>query len=403
MPDLRDRVQAALGARYDIERELGRGGMAVVFAARDGELRREVAIKVLPPELGATSDLRARFTREARTAAGLSHPNIAPIYDVGEGDGLAWIVMAIVDGESISARVKRQGPLPLSVAKRVVSDVAQALAYAHARGIVHRDIKPDNILIDRESQRALVMDFGIAKARSDATDLTTPGAIVGTARYMSPEQAMGEPGVDGRSDIYALGLVAYYMLTGGHAIRGATLPAIISAHVRGVAVNFTALDRRLPATLSAALQKCVAPDPALRYTRMEDLLEQLRELGGDQPELSPAIRIFLKNSRMWRISLPSQRRRSGSSARTKWKSAFGSWPSASRAGFSWMYSRTRIATASPGVRYGGRCTSCGRKWWRNVAVAPSDRGLRWSSCWLLPPPHYSGYPSQPIRQTPRGS
>lgn len=297
MADLRHRLQAALGERYDVERELGRGGMAVVFAARDGELRRNVAIKLLPPELGATDDLRARFTREARTAAGLSHPNIAPIYDVGEGDGLAWIVMALVDGESVSARVERDGPLSLALARRVVSDVAQALAYAHARGVVHRDIKPDNILIDRESGRALVMDFGIAKARSDATDLTAPGTIVGTARYMSPEQALGEPGIDARADIYALGLVAYYMLAGGHAITGTTLPAIISAHVRGVAVDFTALGRRLPAKLNAALQKCVASDPALRYARMEDLLEQLRELGGDQPELSPAIRILLKELR----------------------------------------------------------------------------------------------------------
>src|SRR3989304_3473846 len=231
---LATRLAATLGPSYEVASLLGRGGMGAVYRATDRRLRRDVAVKVLPPELGYSEALRARFVREAQMAAQLSHPNIVPIYDVGERDELVWFVMAFIDGESVRGKVEREGPLPLSVVRRVLQEVAQALAYAHARGRIHRAIKPDNIMLDRGSGRALVTDFGIAKALTGAdTDLTQPGEVVGTARYMAPEQALGEGLVDARADMYALGLVGYFLLTGTHAIKGMTLPAVMAENVRG--------------------------------------------------------------------------------------------------------------------------------------------------------------------------
>jgi hypothetical protein len=270
--------------------------MGAVYRATDTRLRREVAIKVLPPELGLSADYRARFVREAQLAAGLSHPNIVPIYDVGERDAVTWFVMAMVDGESVRAKVEREGPQPISVVRRVLQDVAQALAYAHARGIVHRDIKPDNILLDRGSGRPMVTDFGIAKALAGDANLTQPGEVIGTARYMAPEQALAEGTADGRVDMYALGLVGYYMLTGTHLIKGGSLPAVITEHVRGVKVDFAALQRRLPKPLVAALERCLQPDPAARYARMEELSEALRELGGDLPDIPAPIRKMFRET-----------------------------------------------------------------------------------------------------------
>ena len=181
MPDeLRSRLSAAVGDRYEISEEIGRGGMGVVFRGRDIRLRRAVAIKLLPPELAFREEVRTRFLREAQTAAQLSHPNVVPIYSVDEVNGLVFFVMALVDGESLGAYLKREGRAPLEFARRVLRDVADALAYAHARSIVHRDIKPDNILIDRVTGRTLVSDFGIARAAEGDSRLTVTGIAVGT-------------------------------------------------------------------------------------------------------------------------------------------------------------------------------------------------------------------------------
>jgi hypothetical protein len=296
MDALVDRLKMALGTAYELGAELGRGGMGAVYRATDRRLRREVAIKILPPELGFSADYRARFVREAQLAAGLSHPNIVPIYDVGEKDDLTWFVMGFVDGESVRGKVEREGPQPISVVRRVLQEVSQALAYAHARGVVHRDIKPDNILLDRGSGRPLVTDFGIAKATEGGTELTRPGEVIGTARYMTPEQALAEGTADGRVDMYALGLVGYYMLTGTHLIKGGSLPAVIAEHVRGVKVDLGAAQRRLPKPLIAAIERCLQADPAARYARMEELSEALRELGGELPDVPATIRKFFRES-----------------------------------------------------------------------------------------------------------
>jgi serine/threonine protein kinase len=212
---LRDRLVAAVGDHYLIEAELGRGGMAVVYRALDVRLNRRVAIKILPPELAFNPSVRSRFLREAQMAAQLTHPNIVPIFAVDERDtdGLVYFVMAFVDGESLAARLRREGAMRIEDVRVIVSQVADALDYAHRQGVVHRDIKPDNILVDRMTGRPLVTDFGIARAAAEESRLTVTGVAVGTPAYMSPEQAMGEREVDGRSDLYSLGIVAYQMIS----------------------------------------------------------------------------------------------------------------------------------------------------------------------------------------------
>jgi eukaryotic-like serine/threonine-protein kinase len=206
--EMRALIERALSTNYEVDREIGRGGMGVVYRARDRRLKRTVAVKVLPPELAYRGEIKSRFLREAETAAQLNHPNIVPIYSVDERDGLVYFVMACVDGTNLAKRISERGTLDPAEVRTELREVADALAYAHARGVVHRDIKPDNILLDK-SGHVLVTDFGIAKAAQAAKEakkpssqaLTSEGMIIGTPEYMSPEQASGDP-LDGRSDIY---------------------------------------------------------------------------------------------------------------------------------------------------------------------------------------------------------
>src|SRR5215210_2312580 len=216
-------LQAALAGEYSLQRELGRGGMGIVYLARDVQLDRDVAIKILPTHLARDTTARDRFVREARTAAGLSHPHIVPIHRVGEASGFVFFVMSYVEGETLGERLRTRGPLPPAEATRVLREVAWALAYAHGRGIVHRDVKPDNIMLEAGTGRALVTDFGIAHGGAQPGLASDAGQIMGTAQFMSPEQAANER-VDARSDIYALGVVGYLSVSGRLPFEAPNLP-----------------------------------------------------------------------------------------------------------------------------------------------------------------------------------
>jgi serine/threonine-protein kinase len=262
---LYDRVVAAVGDQYLIEAEIGRGGMAAVFRALDLRLHRHVAIKALPPELAFNTDVKTRFLREAQTAAQLSHPNIVPIYTVDERGGVVYFVMALVEGESLAARLARQPRLSVDAVRRILAEVADALDYAHACSVVHRDIKPDNILIDRTTGRAVVTDFGIARAAMGDARLTLTGVAVGTPAYMSPEQAMGERDVDGRSDQYSLGIVGYQMLVGQTPFKAANTPAMLVKHLSEIPRPVRESRPDVPAQLAAAIDRALSKKPEDRW------------------------------------------------------------------------------------------------------------------------------------------
>ena len=266
--ELLTRLATTLAPAYEVESELGRGGMAIVYRGRDTRLKRGVAIKLLPPDLAFRADIRTRFLREAEMSAKLSHPNIISIYSVDERDGLVYFVMALVDGESVGDRLRRDGAMPIAESRRILREVADALAYAHAHGVVHRDIKPDNVLLDRASGRAMVTDFGIARAASEddgGSRLTATGAAIGTPAYMSPEQCAGDPDIDGRSDLYSLGTVAYQMLAGVPPFSGGSTPAIMMKQVTEKPVPLRQRRPDMPEDLERIVMRLLEKDPADRF------------------------------------------------------------------------------------------------------------------------------------------
>ncbi|MGI8619470.1 MAG: serine/threonine-protein kinase [Gemmatimonadaceae bacterium] len=293
-------LQEALVGRYSLERELGRGGMGVVYLAREVRLDRPVALKLLPATFAAQRSLRERFLREARTAARLSHPHVVPIHAVDEVGDFVFMVMAYVEGQTLEQRIRDRGPLPATEAARILREVAWALAYAHAQGVVHRDIKPANILLEAGSGRALVTDFGIAHV-SDAPSLTSGAEVMGTAEYMSPEQASGEP-VDGRSDLYALGVVGYYMLSGQVPFEGPTVAATLAKHITQPAAPLFSVAPEVPAQLAHAIDRCLAKEPAARFEGGEQLAEALGSALERRSRIPLALHVF--NERMQQASRP---------------------------------------------------------------------------------------------------
>jgi serine/threonine-protein kinase len=271
------RLAAALGDAYTIEGEIGRGGMGVVYRARDERLQRRVAIKVLPPELAFQQDIRQRFTREAQTAARLSHPHIVPIHTVGEGQGLVYFVMGYVDGESVAARIRRRGRLPVEEARRIMKETADALSAAHALSVIHRDIKPDNILLEGTRGRVMVTDFGIAKALSSSSGatLTGIGVAIGTPAFMSPEQAAGDRDIDGRSDLYSLGIVTYQMLTGDLPFSAPSVAGILMKQITEVAPDLRRVRPDIPEDLALAVARCLEKDPQNRWPSADALRRAL--------------------------------------------------------------------------------------------------------------------------------
>jgi len=287
-------LQAAVAGRYSIERELGRGGMGIVLLARDVALDRLVAIKLLPPALAADRAHRARFLQEARTAAALSHPNIVPIHSVEEHGEFVFFVMAFVDGETLRQRVERAGPMTARQGMRLAQEVAWALSYAHDRGVVHRDVKPDNIMLETGSDRALVADFGIAQP-ANAGGHAGEAAVVGTARYMSPEQASGEP-VDARSDLYSLGATCFYALTGRAPFEARTVPAILMKQVAEPAPPLQSLRPDIPPRVAVLIDRCLAKSPAERPQTGDEVVAAAGAARGRDLRAPPLVRSFVRNA-----------------------------------------------------------------------------------------------------------
>jgi len=287
-------LQAALRGRYSIEREVGRGGMGIVYLAHEVALDRPVALKLLPPALAHQGGLRDRFLREARTAARLSHPNIVPIHAVDTVDDFVFFAMAYVDGETLGQRVRERGPLPAAEATRVLREAAWALAYAHAQGVVHRDVKPDNIMREHATGRVLVTDFGIAHVREGTG--TEAGEVLGTAEFMSPEQASGEP-LDARSDIYALGCVGYFLLSGQLPFQGEHVGAVLAKQISQPAPALASVAPAVPSRLGRVIARCLNKAPAERFPSGEALAEALDQSAPVRRELPIPLRVFVKQNR----------------------------------------------------------------------------------------------------------
>ncbi|MEP7325528.1 MAG: protein kinase [Gemmatimonadota bacterium] len=273
-----DRLAAALADRYRIERELGQGGMATVYLAEDLKHHRQVAIKVLRPDLAAALGPE-RFTQEIEIAARLQHPHILPVHDSGSADGFLYYVMPYVAGESLRERLSRQGELPVHEAVRLLSEIADALGHAHSQGVVHRDIKPENVMLS--GRHALVMDFGVAKAVSEASGrnkLTTAGVALGTPAYMAPEQASADPHLDHRVDIYALGVVGYELLAGRPPFTGGSPQQVLAAHVMQAPELVSSHRPSLSPALSGVIMKALEKRPADRWQTAEEMVTQLEPL-----------------------------------------------------------------------------------------------------------------------------
>ena len=304
MAELLERLQSALGDGFRVERELGGGGMSRVFLAEETRLGRRVVIKLLPPEAseGIPAD---RFEREIKVAASLQHPHVVPVLSAGTADGLLYYIMPYIEGESLAARLARTGALPVGEAVRILRDVSDALAYAHGRGVVHRDIKPDNIML--AGRHALVTDFGVAKAVSASVNrsmaLTTGGVTIGTPTYMAPEQAAADPNLDHRADIYALGVVAYEMLCGRPPFMAPTPQAMLAAHVTQNPDPVNAHRQTIPADISQIVMRCLEKHPADRWQSAAELGEKLEIAttpSGGTPSVPtapvPALRIAAERS-----------------------------------------------------------------------------------------------------------
>jgi tetratricopeptide (TPR) repeat protein len=300
-------LRTELAPDYAVEREVGRGGMAVVFLANEVQLGRAVAIKVLPPEMALAPNVAERFKREARMAASLDHPNIIPVYRVGQAGGVHYMVQKFIEGRSLDAILGNQGALPISVTLHILRCVTSALAFAHGRGIIHRDIKGANILIDTDG-RILVSDFGIARAVEDVA-LTASGAVVGTPAFMSPEQCSGQP-LGPQCDQYSLGVVAFQMVTGSVPFMAPTLPAIMQHHFFTPVPDIEQMREGVPLELRELISRALAKKPEDRYASTDDMLAAVEAIAfsdSTRKRAESALRELARGVGIGRISVGPSR------------------------------------------------------------------------------------------------
>jgi len=278
-------IGSTLGGRYRLLELLGQGGMATIYRANDAQLGRDVAVKLLRPQYGRDPDFLARFRDEARSVAQLSHPNIVAVFDYGEDTSGPYIVMELVEGEDLASIVRDTGPLPPRQAARIAAEIARALHAAHGRGIVHRDVKPSNVLVSRDG-RVKVADFGIARALAES-QLTLPGTTLGSVHYFSPEQARGEPAT-AASDVYALGIVLFECLTGQRPFSGDGAAAVAMARLQGPPPRPSDVRSSVPPALDAIVARAMAPDPAARFASAASMASALESYLADRPDAALA-------------------------------------------------------------------------------------------------------------------
>lgn len=281
----RERLAEALGPKFEVRDLLGRGGFAEVYEVHDRQLHRRLAVKVLRPDLAWTQGMLQRFEKEARALASLSHPNILPIHFVGDRGGLVYYAMPYVEGNSLGDILRTDGPLDPERAVQLIRPILQALAHAHEKGMIHRDLKPDNIILDQQSGRPLLVDFGIVKQVGDGAGATLTGYVVGTPTYMSPEQALGQANVDHRSDIYAMGGVLFHLVTGIPPFEGDTSQEVIGRHIGHPVPIPSSVNARVPAWLSDVIAMALAKRPADRFQSATEMADALRVGQQSGPQL----------------------------------------------------------------------------------------------------------------------
>ncbi|MDB4914197.1 MAG: protein kinase [Gemmatimonadetes bacterium] len=314
-------VTSVIGPDYRIDAELGRGGMAVVYRGTDVAMNRPVAIKVLPPDVAFNATVRERFIREARLAAALNHPGVVPVYSAAVTKDLAWFAMRLLDGESLGQRIERSPQMPIDDVRAILAHVADALHFAHLSGVVHRDVKPDNIMIEWGTNQPILTDFGIARAQLGDPSLTKPGEAMGTPAYMSPEQAAGNE-ADARSDVYALGVVGYRMLTGLLPFTATSIPAMLLKQATAPARPVRATRPDVPEWLETVIATAMEKEPARRYQTAAALRDAIGDISSirmarvprPSPVVEPAPTRAGLSPAMTRLVVQLQQRAMGSAA-----------------------------------------------------------------------------------------